>query len=180
MRAGRVGGDYNEVNIWYYFGNRRLILTIILILVIIVAGYAAYVMIDYHRIDDNQILTPEGTPKTDGLDITPGKTYHLTDWTIGFAAYTDQFSFFMDGGKYSRAFSEEATIDTMNSIIDELLRQDSDFYLIQEVDFGSTRSYKVDEQAMLEDNFGSRFATTFGVNYDSAYLFYPITSPIGA
>ena len=158
----------------------RLILTIILILVIIVAGYAAYVMIDYHRIDDNQILTPEGTPKTDVLDVTSGKTYHLTDWNIGFAAYTDQFSFFMDGGKYSRAFSEEATIDTMNSIIDELLRQDSDFYLIQEVDFGSTRSYKVDEQAMLEDNFGSRFATTFGVNYDSAYLFYPITSPIGA
>lgn len=158
----------------------RIILTIILIIVLVAAAYVAYVFIDYHRIDDNLILTPGGTPQTETLDAESGKTYHLTDWNIGFAAYTDQFSFFMDGGKYSRAFSEEATIDTMNSIIDELLRQDSDFYLIQEVDFGSTRSYKVDEQAMIEQNFNQRFATTFGVNYDSAYLFYPFTSPIGA
>ena len=48
----------------------RLILTIILILVLIVAGYAAYVMIDYHRIDDNQILTTGGTPQTGVLDVT--------------------------------------------------------------------------------------------------------------
>ena len=158
----------------------KVILILILVIVIIAAIYLAYVLIDYQRIEDNQILTPSGTAQTEVLDVSSGKTYHLTDWNIGFAAYTDQFSFFMDGGIYSRAFSEEATIDTMNSIIDELKKQDSDFYLIQEVDFGSTRSYQVDEQAMIEDSFSSGFAATFGVNYDSAYLFYPFTSPIGA
>ena len=158
----------------------KIILIILLILMLVVAGYVAYVFIDYHRIEDNQILTPEGTAQTQELDAASGRTYHLTDWNIGFAAYTDQFSFFMDGGIYSRAFSEEATIDTMNSIIDELLKQDSDFYLIQEVDFGSTRSYNVDEKAMIQENFQDRFTTTFGVNYDSAYLFYPFNSPIGA
>ena len=158
----------------------RIILVILMILVLVVGGYVAYVLIDYHRLDDNLTITPEGTASASAIDVSSGKTYHLTDWNIGFAAYTDQFSFFMDGGLYSRAFSEKDTIDNMEAIVDELLKQKSDFYMIQEVDFGSTRSYQVDEKAMIEEAFSDKFSTTFGVNYDSAYLFYPISCPIGA
>lgn len=158
----------------------RIILVILMILVLVVGGYVAYVFIDYHRLDDNLELTPGGSAALSSVDVTSGKTYHLTDWNIGFAAYTDQFSFFMDGGLYSRAFSEEDTIENMNAIIDELKSQDSDFYLIQEVDFGSTRSYHVDQQAMIEEAFADKYANAFGINYDSSYLFYPITCPIGA
>ena len=158
----------------------RILLTLILILVLVVGAYAAYLFISYDRIEDNLVITPEGTAAEDLISVSPDKVFHLTDWNIGFAAYTDQFSFFMDGGKYSRAFSKEATIENMNAIIDELKAQNSDFYLIQEVDFGSTRSYKVDEKAMIEEAFLDKYASTFGVNYDSAYLFYPFTSPIGA
>ena len=158
----------------------RVILILILILVLVVAGYLAYVFIDYDRLDDNLEILPEGNASVNTLDVSSGVTYHLTDWNIGFAAYTDQFSFFMDGGLYSRAFSEEATIENMQNIIAELKSQDSDFYLIQEVDFGSTRSYQVDEKAMIQGEFEGNFDTTFGVNYDSSYLFYPFTCPIGA
>ena len=158
----------------------RIILVILMILVLVVGGYVAYVLIDYHRLDDNLTITPGGTASASGIDVSSGRTYHLTDWNIGFAAYTDQFSFFMDGGLYSRAFSEQDTLDNMNAIIDELKAQDSDFYLIQEVDFGSTRSYHVDQQAMIEEAFADKYANAFGINYDSSYLFYPITCPIGA
>jgi len=158
----------------------RILLTLILILVLVIGAYAAYLFISYDRIEDNLVITPEGTSAENLISVSPDKVFHLTDWNIGFAAYTDQFSFFMDGGKYSRAFSKDATIENMNAIIDELKAQDSDFYLIQEVDFGSTRSYKVDEKTMIEGSFLNKYASTFGVNYDSAYLFYPFTSPIGA
>lgn len=158
----------------------RILLTLILILVLVIGAYATYLFISYDRIEDNLVITPEGTSAENLISVSPDKVFHLTDWNIGFAAYTDQFSFFMDGGKYSRAFSKDATIENMNAIIDELKAQDSDFYLIQEVDFGSTRSYKVDEKAMIEGSFLNKYASTFGVNYDSAYLFYPFTSPIGA
>lgn len=189
----------------------RIILIILMILVLVVGGYVAYVLIDYHRLDDNLTITPEGTASqnvvnvatggvsqmtpssTDiieiydgngnmpaGPTITPPPSFTITSWNIGFAAYTDQFSFFMDGGLYSRAFSEKDTIDNMEAIVDELLKQNSDFYLVQEVDFGSTRSYHVDEKAMIEEAFSDKFSTTFGVNYDSPYLFYPISCPIGA
>ncbi len=158
----------------------RIILILILILVLVVAGYLAYVFIDYHRLDDNLVVTPEGTASQGTLDVSSGETFHIMDWNIGFAAYTDQFSFFMDGGKYSRAFSKEATVENMENIISEFKSHAADFYLIQEVDFGSTRSYHVDQRAMLKESFNNGFASTFGVNYDSSYLFYPFTSPIGA
>ena len=158
----------------------RIILILLLIFVLVVAAYFAYVFLTYDRIEDGQILEVNGNASPGSVDADPSIVYDLTSWNIGFAAYTDQFSFFMDGGLYSRAFSKEATLDNMNAIMDELQGFESDFYLIQEVDFNSTRSYHVDEVAMLEEKFGGNFDYTYGVNYDSAYLFYPVTCPIGS
>ena len=157
----------------------KAVAALILFMIVVAAVYVAYVFISYYRIEDNLIIEPEGTAKEQTLDVTSGKEYHITDWNIGFAAYTDQFSFFMDGGIYSRSFSYEETVSNMENIIDELKSQNSDFYIIQEVDFNSTRSHKVDEVAMLNDAFSDGFQSTFCMNYDSPYLFFPVTSPIG-
>ena len=86
----------------------------------------------------------------------------------------------MDGGDYSRAFSKEADIENINEIIDVLKSYNSDIYLIQEVDFDSTRTYHVNQEEMFYDAFLDSYSAVFGVNYDSPYLFYPITEPIGA
>lgn len=157
----------------------RIILILILILVLVIGGYVGYVLLSYHRIDDNQVLEVGGSAGLSSVDAGPTAEYDLTNWNIGFAAYTDQFSFFMDGGLYSRAFSEEAVLTNMDNIMDELQSFDSDFYLIQEVDYDSTRSYHVDQLKLLNDRFQSGFDSVFGVNYDSPYLFYPFTSPTG-
>ncbi|MBR5740193.1 MAG: hypothetical protein IKX81_02745, partial [Firmicutes bacterium] len=158
----------------------RLILALILILVLVVGAYVGYVLLTFHRIEDNQVLEVSGNAPMASVDTDPTLIYDLTDWNIGFAAYTDQFSFFMDGGEYSRAFSKEDTISNMEAIMDKLHSFDSHFYLIQEVDFDSTRSYKVDEVQMMRESFENEFDSTYGINYDSAYLFYPITCPIGS
>ncbi len=152
----------------------------ILILLLIVAIYVAYVFIDYHRLDDNLILDVTGTAPEETVDVTAETPYHLTDWNVGFGAYTDQFSFFMDGGIYSRSFSYEETVANMEKIIDYLKSCKSDFYLIQEVDFNSTRSHKVDEVTMINDAFNQKYQSTFCMNYDSPYLFFPVMSPIGS
>ena len=111
-----------------------------------------------------------------------GETLSLTSWNIGFGAYTDDYSFFMDGGKYSRAFSESAVVENLTAIGQELADFDTDFSLIQEVDIAATRSYQVDERAMLVRSLDADHTKywTFAVNYDSPYLFYPILEPHGA
>ena len=115
---------------------------ILLALLVLFGGYLVYLFSSYHRIEDNQVITPGGTSALE-VGVPTGKDLQVTAWNIGFAAYTDQYSFFMDGGKYSRAFSKEAVIENMDDITAELAGFDSDFYLIQEVDTDSTRSYHV-------------------------------------
>lgn len=153
---------------------------ILLALIVLLAGYLVYLFTSYHRIDDNQVIEPSGSALI-ASGVPAGKELQVTAWNIGFAAYTDQFSFFMDGGKHSRAFSKDAVLENMDDITAELTGFDSDFYLIQEVDTDSTRSYHVDESQILTDRLadGASRAYTFALNYDSPYLFYPFTKPHG-
>lgn len=153
---------------------------ILLALIVLLTGYLVYLFTSYHRIDDNQVIEPSGSAIfTEGVPTE--RDLQVTAWNIGFAAYTDQFSFFMDGGKYSRAFSKEAILENMDEITAELAGFDSDFYLIQEVDTDSTRAYHVDESEILTSGLAADDSRsyTFAVNYDSPYLFYPFTEPHG-
>lgn len=145
---------------------------------LIVAIYVAYVFIDYDRIEDNQDLSvnSSSTVKTDAVPI--GKELQVTSWNIGFGAYTDEYSFFMDGGKYSRGFSEEIVSDTLDQITADLESFDSDFYLIQEVDTDATRSYHINQYNIVTKSF-THMDKVYAQNYDSPYLFYPILEPHG-
>ena len=60
-----------------------------------------------------------------------------------------------------------------------LTDQNADFYLVQEVDIDSTRSYHVDEREPLYAAL-SWENSVFCQNYDSPYLMYPLTKPHGA
>lgn len=165
--------------------NRHPVLTVIfsviLVLLLIAGGYVAYVFIDYHRIDDKIVLDVEKNYIYSD-EIKPaakaGETYSIVTWNMGFGAYSDDYSFFMDGGKYSRAFSKDAAISNIKAMTDKLSELDPDFMFIQEVDTNSTRSYHVDQRAQIMGEF-PQYVSVFAKNYDSAYLFYPFLSPHG-
>ena len=82
-----------------------MILPLLLILVlVIVGGYAAYVFLTYSRIEDKLALEPAGSA---AQAAQTGREYTIVSWNAGFGAYTADFTFFMDGGKESRARSRE-------------------------------------------------------------------------
>lgn len=156
----------------------KVLIAILILILIIVLGYFAYVMMDYHRLDDNLALDIEGT--CDNSEIDVAIDHKILSWNIGFCAYTDQFSFFMDGGKYSRAFSDQAVKDDLDGIMARIEEINPELAIIQEVDDDSTRSWHINELEIIrEHNFPDSYQSTFGINYDSPYLFYPIASPIG-
>ena len=84
----------------------------------------------------------------------------------------------MDGGTESRAWSEERLTANIERIGAFLQQQDADLYLLQEVDRDSTRSYHVDEAAMLTAQL-PELGHIWAQNYDSPYLFYPLDQPHG-
>ena len=157
---------------------------ILLALVLLIAGYAAYVFIDYHRIGDQTLSvihgSGEGFLPLEGT-IEAGVTYRVSSANVGFGAYSADYSFFMDGGKESRARSRQEVDRNMSGIVAFVKGLSPDFALFQEVDTDGTRSWHIDETAYLDDALnGPEFDEVFAQNYDSPYLFYPLIQPHGA
>lgn len=162
-------------NILKYF--LKALLCVFLAIVLVVVGYLGYVLISYSRLDDNLDIE---TTKT-GLDtaVKPGETYTAVIQNLGFGAYTQDFTFFMDGGTESWAKSKESVKNCINNAAYEAEKHNPDFILFQEVDFDSTRSYHVNQREILEKRFDG-YSGAFAVNYHSSFLFYPFTQPHGA
>lgn len=153
----------------------RYTILFLLLFILILATYFIYLLVDYKRLPDKQELTIVNQETNLPL---PKKTYQITSFNIGYAAYPADYTFFMDGGKYSRAYSKENVLDNLSGIAKSLETLYSDAFLLQEVDTWAHRSYKINEVTYLSEALPT-YHYTFGQNYDSSYLFYPITRPIG-
>lgn len=151
---------------------------LLLVVVLVVGGYVAYVFIAYHRLPDTDVTVAAEPGQDVPAPMQTGTPCRVVTWNLGFGAYSDDFGFFMDGGSESRAFSREAVEQNIGHAIEVLRGLDAPFKLLQEIDFDSTRSHKVNEDAMLSEALGGY--RNFAQNYDSPYLFYPITKPHGA
>lgn len=147
------------------------------VLLLVVLIYVAYVLIDYDRIEDKQILTVSGNAIVD--DFSVETEYTIVTQNIGFGAYTSDFTFFMDGGESSWAESEASVRRCVNGIAENIQNLAADVILFQEVDFDSTRSYHVNERELLQKYFFG-YDEVFAVNYHSAFLMYPFLQPHGA
>ena len=153
------------------------ILAVFLALILIVGGYLLYVILSYSRIEDNLALAVNHIESA--AKAQTGQTYTIVTQNLGFGAYVADFTFFMDGGKESRARSKDSVIDCINQGADKAKSYNPDFVLFQEVDTNSTRSFHVDQQKLLVDQF-TGYASAFAVNYHSAYLMWPLINPHGA
>ena len=153
----------------------KIVLCVLLVCVLVVGGYLAYVMIAYHRIEDYSVQEINSVTED---TVRAEDEYKIISYNIGFAAYTPDFGFFMDGGKESRAKSEDSVKSVISGVGDFLKNENPDFIFIEEVDKDATRSYRYDEEAALREKL-TGYNSTFTVNYDSPYLFYPLNKPHG-
>lgn len=152
------------------------LLSVLLILVIVAGGYVGYLFASYSRIEDHLALKIDGTAEN---VLCAGKPQSIVSWNLGFGAYSADYSFFMDGGKESRARSEAAVYENIGGAIEKIQDLNADFMLLQEIDIDATRSHHIDQSALIQNAFPTNDGTV-AVNYDSAYLFYPLTEPHGA
>lgn len=152
----------------------KIVAILLAAILLIGVGYVSYIFISYHRIG-NQSLPVEGTASG---SFTKGTEYTIVSYNIGFGAYEADFGFFMDGGTEAWAWSKERLDANLKKIAALLVAQDADLYAVQEVDIDSTRSYHFDERTYLTEALADT-SYTFAQNYDSPFLFYPLTQPHG-
>ena len=163
----------------------KIVAGIIVVIAVIVAAYLAYMVLTYSRIPDNQQLDVENNQEA---VLECDKSYSALTYNIGFGAYTDDYTFFMDTGmmedgtptqgENSWAVSKESVQECISADISLINGLGTDFVLLQEVDTDSTRSYHVDQAAAFKEAFSDKAAVQ-AVDYHSSFLFYPITQPHG-
>lgn len=151
---------------------------LLIIALLAVIAYVAFVFLTYSRIEDNVELEVQG--KAEEAART-GREYTAVTYNIGFGAYTADFTFFMDGGKESRARSKESVLECVDGTAQTALSFDPDLVFFQEVDTDSTRSWHVDESQIITGMFdkAGKWDSVFAQNYHSAYLMYPFSCPHG-
>ena len=156
----------------------KALAVVLAVVLVIVGGYVAYVFIAYYRLPDMMLGIDDGFYKEDPPKLDGTKSLDIVTWNLGFGAYSADYSFFMDGGTESRAYSKEAVLENIGHALDVLEAEEPDFMLLQEIDTNSTRSYHVNEAVLIRERFD--WQVYFAQNYDSPYLFYPILRPHGA
>lgn len=153
----------------------KVIFGLVILAVVVVGLYVSYVYLQYNRLPDSMQLTVDNNQTS---QVQTNKTYKIMTYNIGYASYPADYTFFMDGGKEVRARSKKAVNLALSQDLALINEVNPDFINLQEVDLKGNRSLNIDEVKYFQDNLIS-YSNVFGQNYNSAYLFYPITKPIG-
>ncbi|MFH1937797.1 MAG: endonuclease/exonuclease/phosphatase family protein [Bacteroidota bacterium] len=104
--------------------------------------------------------------------------FSLITWNIGYGGLGREMDFFYDGGKRVRP-GKSYFQQSCEGIYSFLQDVDSvDFFLLQEVDRNSKRSYYLDEVAWLATRLPG-FCISFATNYDCRFVPVPVTQPMG-
>ena len=148
----------------------------ILLLIVILAfggmiGFLTFT--EFNPLPHEETAVESGAKET----VTAGSPLTLLTWNIGYGGLGKDSDFFMDGGKSVRAANNAMVNENLAGIRDLLEEEDADLVLLQETDFDSTRSFRIDESsAVLPETDG--IDRTFAKNYFVSFVPYPIP-PIG-
>lgn len=164
----------------------KYLLGLLLVFAVLLTGYVGYMQLHYYRLPDKQKLTI-GRQQTATLALN--RSYSALTYNVGFGAYNQKFSFFMDQGELKNgqktqgtrgtAFSKQAVMASTNGVIKTLRQLKADFILLQEIDTHSTRSHYVNQVNLVERGLPG-YDYTFANNFHSAYLLWPLTDPHGS
>ncbi len=151
----------------------KIVLYLILLIVALFVG-----LLVYTTLDDYNPKSVETIAEAKGSVINVYDTIKMFDWNIGYCGLGDDMSFFYDGGDRMRT-TKERTYENLKGIMAEMEANDTvDFYLIQEIDKKSHRSYKINEYDSVAALFPN-FKNYFGKNYDVDFIPVPPSNPMG-
>ena len=161
------------------------ILSLIGAMILLIGGYVIYVIAQYYRIDDNAILSVEGSATE---QVEQGESYTVLSYNLGFGAYSPEYSFFMDTGvmndgreitgKYAKGLNKKNVQKNVDGQVRVIKETNADFCFLQEVDERADRSYDINMVKAVRGALPSR-CSTYAENFHTANLLYPFNDPIG-
>ncbi len=148
-----------------------IIILVPLVLFLLFLGYST--IVDYNPDDIVEIDINSNS----SLIAGDSETFTFLNWNIGYAGLGKDMTFFMDGGTDVRS-SKEVTNRNFDSIKKVINQYKSDFYLIQELDYKSRRTYGLNQYEGIQ-NILDNYNSTFAINYKVWFVPSPIKNPYG-
>ena len=145
----------------------RILLIILLIVIVVFGGLVGFLTITEFKPADVEPLTIQTEAN---LSHLPSKNLSILTWNIGYAGLGQEQDFFMDGGTHARPDSADLVQKYLTGIASSLSAQSPDLIMLQEVDVDSSRTYSIDESAVL-----SRRSSVHALNYSCPFV--PIPMP---
>lgn len=148
----------------------KILLGIIIFLLIFVAAFVAYLSITEFKPEPVEALEIKNTS---GGKVQADHELNVLIWNIGYGGLGKESDFFMDGGENVKSADKETVekyLEGICSTIDELEPQ---ILMLQEVDVNSSRTYGIDQTALLPGSNSSH-----ALNYACDFVPFPLP-PIG-
>ena len=161
-----------------FSGMKKIIKIIFGLVFVAVLGF--FGLVGYATLSDYR--PDPATPvfeKHNARAIADKKDFKLLIWNLGYGGLSEDMDFFYDGGKQVKPVKKIVTQNL--SVIEAFIasQKDIDFFLFQEVDQKSRRSYAMDEYSKIAGIFPG-FHSSFGKNYDVFFVPIPPLNPLGS
>jgi endonuclease/exonuclease/phosphatase family metal-dependent hydrolase len=123
---------------------------------------------------DEQILLSENMD----VPVLKDSILDIMIWNIGYCGLGEKMDFFYDGGQGVRPAREESRAN-LDGVLEYAGSLDTcDFFLFQEVDIRSKRSYRINQLEAIDNRLGAAH-TAFGKNFDVFFNPAPPRAPLG-
>ncbi len=154
----------------------KFILYVVLFVILAFGAFLLYITLTDYQPDEVENLMPENIPEAQPI---ASDTFNLITWNIGYAGLGAEMDFFYDGGKQVRP-SKKMVEKYLNGIENFVKSHDTiNFWLIQEVDKNSHRSYGIDEVSLITRAKKNSIGI-FAKNYDCPFVPVPLYEPMGS
>lgn len=149
---------------------------ILFVIVLYIAGvFIIGIITNFNPTDKEELPFKDETQHL----LNPEDTLTILTWNIGYAGLGKEMDFFYEDGKMVRPTKEQSYsyFEGIKSFLHD--ESNVDFIFLQEVDFKSRRSYKINQfdalQTMLTNHPGLKV-----INYKSGFVPVPFYDPTGS
>ncbi len=149
----------------------KWVMIVVLSLIVLVGGFLTYLTIFEYRPKKVEAVDEVGQ---NIKSINLGEEMSILIFNTGYASLGKDEDFVMDGGKMGRPKNKEVVEKYLSGIKEFLAQEQADFYLLQEVDYNSRRSYNTHQVNEYHELFAD-YNYTFALNYKAKFVPFPFS-----
>ena len=109
------------------------------------------------------------------VSVEDGMSLSFMSFNVGYAGLGKAEDFVLDGGQKTRPDSKDVVEDYLSGIRDIIDAHSVDFYLLQEVDVSSRRSFNINQVEIIKNHIGESYSSVFAYNFKAVFVPFPLS-----